>query len=227
MASETSVFIDKIIAAARKDVEAIVKANASCVGVERQTIARYVLAFAVNFTDWIGKSLQGIKSPDAEVALIRNLVCEMKEDHISMLFDFGWQAGAVFYVGIGTAEQGEVFKRLAQIRKFFTRVETCGLVGLSFLTALESISDLFIPVLEQLGASCGVTDFTYINHHGEADKEHTVDLVNALKAEASWHNDPKALIHAGAINAVALLGAVFTGEAVLASATHLSKIQVN
>lgn len=50
----------------------------------RTIIARYTAAVAVNFTDWIGKTIPWARHETARHALVDNLRCESVHDHVKM-----------------------------------------------------------------------------------------------------------------------------------------------
>src|SRR4051812_15565460 len=54
----------------------------------RIVIARYTAAIAVNFTDWIGKTIPWVRHEVAYSSLVDNLRCEAGHDHVGMLLRF-------------------------------------------------------------------------------------------------------------------------------------------
>lgn len=171
-------FVNDILCSAREDVQGFV-GKAAYYDDPRRTIGLYTAAVAINFTDWIGKTLPWVRHERARYALTENLRLEQSDDHVGMLLRFAEDANAM--------PSEEMFARVAQpvagIRIFLKDVRNAGFVGLTILAILEGTSPIFIPVLEELGRELGVKDLTYTRVHGEADAAHAEDLANALKAE--------------------------------------------
>src|SRR5688572_17854799 len=61
----------------------------------RTVISRYTAAIAVNFTDWMGKTLLWASHEKSKYVLPDNLHYESKEDHVGMLLDFARQSNAL------------------------------------------------------------------------------------------------------------------------------------
>lgn len=146
---------------------------------KRFMIAKYTAAFAVNFTDWIGKTHPWVRSPEARFALDDNLRCEQKQDHVGMLLRFTTQCKAV----PEREHYDAVAREVADIRDLFKDVRVAGLTGLVLLAILENTSEVFIPRLEDWARSMGCTDLEYTSVHGEADVEHSDTLLKALEVE--------------------------------------------
>jgi hypothetical protein len=146
---------------------------------KRFMIAKYTAAFAVNFTDWIGKTRPWVRSPEARFALDDNQRCEQEQDHVGMLLRFAMQCDA-------TPEREHydaVAQKVADIRGLFKDVRAAGLTGLVLLAILENTSMVFIPQLERWAREVGCTDLEYTSVHGEADAEHSNALLKASEVE--------------------------------------------
>jgi hypothetical protein len=173
---------------------------------QRRLIARYAAAVAVNFTDWMGKTLPWARHELACFALTSNLRCETTEDHVGMLLNFASDAGAVLDVGAYEASSIEV----ARIRDLFRDPNTAGLAGIAIMAALESTSIEFIQVLEAVAENLGVTNLEYTRVHGEADIEHSDMFVQALKLElASGYPDPERTLNNAFLAVHGLLERIF------------------
>lgn len=101
------------------------------------------------------------------------------------------------------------FQKVTVIRNLLSDTLNAGLTGLVILSVLEKTSEIFIPVLEDMGKSLGVTDLTYTQVHGEADAKHSEAFICALKAELAigYHYDT--LTRSAADAAVGLLQRIF------------------
>ena len=198
-------FVDQNIEAARQAVRGFVK-TAEEYPNPRFIIARYTAAIAVNFTDWMGKTYPWARHELAQHALKDNLRCEQMQDHVGMLLNFAAQANA----SPSEEHYMHVAVEVGEIRLLMSKVEDAGIVGLTILAILETMSEVFIPVLEKLGEQCGVSDFEYTRIHGVADVAHSKAFVAALKAEWSMGYT----YHEGVVNnavwvTVALLRRIF------------------
>lgn len=197
--------VDRLIREAVEKVRGFVK-RADEYDNPKLFIARYVAAVALNFTDWIGKTYPWARHEIAQCALKDNLRCEQSQDHVGLLLDFAKQAGAQ-----ATVEDFDyVSEQVAAIRKLLGKVEDAGFTGLVILAVLENASEVFIPVLEEMGRMLGVTDLTYTQVHGEADVEHSDAFVVALKAEWTMgYKDHESLAYNATHAAVEFLRRIF------------------
>jgi hypothetical protein len=141
------------------------------------------------------------------------LRCEQEEDHIGMLLDFARQAKALPQA----KDYEHVEREVRGLRGYLCRTEEAGLIGLVILGVLENTSDVFIPILADLGRRCGVRNFTYTQKHGEADAEHSQAFVDALKAEIAMgygcltpHGEPRMRVREVARETVILLKKIFS-----------------
>lgn len=197
--------VDRLIREACEKVQGFVK-RADEYDNPKLVIARYVAAVAVNFTDWIGKTYPWARHEVAQHALKDNLRCEQSQDHVGMLLNFAKQAGVQ-----ATAEDFDyVSEHVEAIRKLLGKVEDAGFTGLVILAVLENTSEVFIPVLEEMGKKLGITDLTYTRVHGEADAEHSDAFVAALKAEWTMgYKDHEGLTYNATNVAVEFLRRIF------------------
>lgn len=201
----TSALVDGLITDARGRVRSFVKPAAQYRD-PKLVIARYTAAIAVNFTDWIGKTYPWARHEIAQHALKDNLRCEQSQDHVGMLLDFAKAAG----VRVTAEDFARVAEPVEAIRKLLGRVRDAGFTGLAILAILENTSEMFIPVLEEMGKTLGVTDLTYTRVHGEADVEHSDAFIRALKAEWTMgYRDTQAQICDAFDAAVKLLRRIF------------------
>lgn len=170
----------------------------------RTIIARYTGAFAVNFTDWIGKTLPWTRHERAQFALKDNLRCEQSEDHVGILLEFAFYAKVE---GDPSATQ-EIIK---EIRNAFRSTKTAALFGTALLATLEVMSVDFIPVLEDMGRDLGLEadNLEYTRVHGAADVAHADALTEALIAEAGEHPYPELILTDGVELAVTLIEKIF------------------
>lgn len=172
-------------------------------------VQQYTAAFAVNFTDWIGKTLPWVRSPEAKFALLDNLRCEQEEDHVGMLEHFALQCDALpqrsHYV--------HVYGKISLVRELFRDVTTAGLHGLVVLSVLENTSEIFIPRLEEIGKVLGCRNLKYTEVHGVADAEHSKLLLKASEAEAQMgYPDQNIFALRGLDRSIQLIRRIFTIE---------------
>jgi len=149
----------------------------------RDVLARYTAAFAVNFTDWIGKTIPWVRHERARFVLIDNLRCEMEDDHIDMLWKFSRSCGAQ----PDGKDYAWTFNSVAKIRTLFSQASLAGIHGLSLCTLLENVSREFIPDLATRASDLGCANFMYTDAHGEADVKHGEALLVALFEEMKMH----------------------------------------
>lgn len=197
---------DKIIENAKVEVRKIVDGGKKVVS-SQVVIARYTAAMAVNFTDWIGKTIPWIRHEIAYCALVDNLRCEAGQDHVGMLLRF-----ATFSESMPTRENyAYIHDEVANIRKLFAEPATAGLSGVALCATLEVTSEVFIPDLADRAVDLGCADLTYTNVHGEADAEHGRALLKAVEAEATMgFHDAGYFIENAAQRAVALISRIYT-----------------
>ncbi len=176
---------------------------------KRKLIQNYTAAFGGNFTDWIGKTLPWVRSPEAKFALTDNQRCEQTEDHVGMLLNFAAHCKAV-----PEKENYEhVAKEVADIRELFRDIQTAGLSGVMLLAVLELTSEIFISKLEEWAISLGCEDLNYTRSHGVADEKHSQALLRALEAELEMgYIDFRFLLTNSTKLAVNLLEQIFTGN---------------
>lgn len=203
MSSTSNVDIKKIIIKAKKKVGNVVnlsKVDSSTV------IARYTAAVAVNFTDWIGKSIPWVRHEDAYHALVNNLRCEAAEDHVGMLFKF-----ASLSKSVPERDHYEYTKKeVGEIRKLLRDPATSGLTGVALCAVLENTSEIFIPDLAKKAKACGCNDFTYTDVHGEADIEHSQAFVKATESEIQMgYGNKNVLIQKAVDAAIDLIARIY------------------
>ncbi|MBP6943010.1 MAG: iron-containing redox enzyme family protein [Candidatus Buchananbacteria bacterium] len=169
-------------------------------------IARYTLAFAGPFTDLLGKTGPWVRHERARYAISDNLRCEQSEDHVGMLFEFADACGVTF-----THEHHRaIAQEMQALRNLMRNVNTAGLSGLTVLTLLENISEVFIPELERAAVALSVANLTYTQVHGVADQEHSNAFTIALEAELGCgYDQPEKLVQQAAEVTMNLLHAVF------------------
>lgn len=146
-------------------------------------LAIYNAGVAVNFTDWIGKTMRRAQSKIGLKALGENLDCEMEDEHVEMLNHFSAQCGAM----PGQNDYRYIAENARLIRALFRDRATAGLAGMTVLALLENTSEIFIPVLAAMGKRLDVKDFTYTDVHGAADVEHSQALAKALDEELHYY----------------------------------------
>ena len=181
---------------AKEEVRQIVEAST----VDSTTlIARYTAAVAVNFTDWIGKTLPWARHELATCALVDNLRCEAEQDHVGMLLRFAELSGAT----PDAEHYAHTAAQVAAIRQLFADSTNAGISGVALCAVLENTSEIFIPDLAKRATELGCTDLTYTNVHGEADVEHSDAFAKATAAELTM-GYPRGEIFAGRAAAVAV-----------------------
>ncbi len=151
-------------------------------------IGRYTAAIAVNFTDWIGKSIPWVRHETAYHALVDNLRCEASQDHVGMLLRFASLSDA-------SPDRGayiHTYDEVAAIRKLFAEPVTARpSLASHFARPLRACRRSSSPDLALRAKQCGCTDFTYTDIHGEADAAHSGAFVNATEAERTMgYRDP-------------------------------------
>lgn len=151
----------------------------------KEVIGRYTAAFAVNFTDWLGRANLFTRHEHARFALQANLRCEVADDHVGMLLRFAKSCNSIPEREHYAVVQPSVEK----IRQLFTKEYSAGLAGVVVVAALEEQAVLFIPHLAILARECGCTDYEYTNVHGASDTEHALNLAAAVQAEKEYYGD--------------------------------------
>ena len=152
-------------------------------GARQALIANYTAAIAINFTDWMGKTLPWVRHELSRFVIIDNLRCETVEDHATMLEKFAEHCNAT-----PTAmSYSHVNYGVRTVRGLFYTPYWAGLSGIALLALLENTSMDFIPVLKQVAGElrCPFEHQKYIRIHGEADITHSEQFLKALEAEAS------------------------------------------
>lgn len=152
-------------------------------GARTSLIANYTAAIAINFTDWMGKTLPWVRHELSRLVITDNLRCETVEDHATMLEKFAEHCNAT-----PTAmSYSQVQFGVRLIRGLFHTPYFAGLSGIALMALLENTSRDFIPVLGQVAEELGCLPKhqQYISVHGEADIAHSEQFLRALEAEAS------------------------------------------
>lgn len=202
--------VNKELWAARKSIEPALNNISFSTSLEpedaRKIIGGYTGVFAGNFILWLGMTIPWVRHEQARYALTNNLRCEQSEDHVGMLLKFASHAGVK---GDPTTAQDI----LGDIRLEFQSIRSAGLFGTALLATLEFTSQEFIPVLEGLGKSLGLSEtrgeLGYTRSHGPADVQHAKELNDALIAEAGEYEDPEGHIRYAIGLAVDLIKRVF------------------
>ncbi len=172
----------------------------------RTIIARYTAAVAVNFTDWIGKTIPWARHETTYHALVDNLRCEVVQDHVKMLLNFATLSKAM----PEREDYAYIYDEVANIRKLFAEPATAGISGVALCTVLENTSDIFIPDLAKRAKELGCTDFTYTNVHGEADVEHSEAFLKAMEEEETMgYLNAEYFIKDASEQAVALIARIY------------------
>jgi hypothetical protein len=148
---------------------------------DRDVLARYTAATAVNFTDWVGKTIPWVRHELSRQVLIDNLRCETADDHVGMLLNFATLSGAM----PERADYAHVEDDLKNVRSIFNPIQQAGLSGLALCAMLESTSEIFIPDLAERAKRLGCKDFTYTDVHGVADVAHSDGAIRALECEVT------------------------------------------
>lgn len=173
----------------------------------RDVIARYTAAIAVNFTDWIGKTIPWVRHETAHHVLVDNLRCESVDDHVSMLLSFASSSGAMPEGG----DYNYVYDEVTDVRKLFSEPATSGLSGVALCAVLENSSLVFIPDLARRARLTGCTDLTYTNVHGEADIDHSRAFLKAVEREVMMgYRNPEYFISDACDQAVKLIACIYS-----------------
>ncbi len=170
-------FIDELMLEAKASVTDIVK-NSN--GQTSQVIARYTAAFAVNFTDWIGRTLVWVGDDYAWSALNENLKCEVQENHTKLLFDFA----ELSYSVPKSKDYKAVASTISDIRESLSCSRTGSLFGIALLATLENTSEIFIPDLAKKAEGLGCKNLKYTDTREVSDFEYRDQLIQALKKES-------------------------------------------
>ena len=175
--------IENIIDSAKNKVKTIVENSQTS---PELVISRYTAAVAVNFTDWIGKTIPWIRHENAYYALVDNMRCESVEDHVEMLLNFAKLSDSM----PNKSDYEFVEKEVQEIRKLFRDPASAGLSGVALCAVLENTSEIFIPDLAKKAKERGCENFTYTDVHGEADVEHSQAFTEATGKELTmgYHN---------------------------------------
>ena len=196
--------VEKTIEEAMSTVEQIVTESTAD---SRTVIARYTAAIAVNFTEWMGRTLPWTRHEFTKYVLTDNLRCEITEDHTGMLFRFAENSG----IKLESSDYAYTKKEIANIRIMLSNPNSISLSGTALCAVLENTSLVFIPDLAKKARECGCSDFTYTVKHGEADTEHSNLLILALNKESrAGHCSPEATINVSATVAVDLIRKIYS-----------------
>jgi len=168
--------VNEHISKAKSQIEKIVR---KCKTDSRTIIARYTAAVAVNFTDWIGKTIPWVRHEISYHTLVDNLRCESANDHVGMLLRFAKLCNAL----PESDDFAQTYEEVSAIRHLFAEPATAGLAGVVLCAVLENVSEIFIPDLAGRAKSCGCTNFEYTDVHGEADIKHSKAFIDAVEAE--------------------------------------------
>lgn len=198
--------IEDVLSNARNQIQQVMEGSQVD---DRDVIARYTAAVAVNFTDWIGKTIPWVQHEFARYALIDNLRCEATQDHVGMLLQFAALSDAMPC----RTDYAHTSKQVTAIRELFKNPKVAGLCGVALCAVLENTSEIFIPDLASRAKRRGCTDFTYTDVHGEADIDHSKAFAKALEEERDMHyyGSTSHLIKDTFDRAVALIGQIYTG----------------
>ncbi len=202
---ERPTIVRTIIGDSKHEVDSIVCGSTKD---NHSVIATYTAAVAVNFTDWIGKTLPWARHELARYALTDNLRCEAVQDHVGMLLNFAFYSDATPEAEHYQHVRGAVF----EIRQLFADPKTAGLSGVALCAVLENTSEIFIPDLAKRAKECGCKDFTYTDVHGIADVEHSDAFTKATIAELTMDyglHDEQIVLKAATL-AVNLIRAIYS-----------------
>lgn len=145
----------------------------------KDIVACYTAAIAVNFTDWMGKTLPWARHEKSRLALTDNIRCESVDDHVGMLLEFARSCQAFpqeFHFN-------RVEEEVQEVRRLFKNPQTAGLSGVALMAILENTSEIFIPVLAKIATRLGSKNLRYTQIHGVADIEHSRAFTEAFEAE--------------------------------------------
>lgn len=167
----------------------------------RTVIGRYTAAAAINFTDWISKTLLWVRHPIARYALSENLQVESVDDHVGMLYNFAASCNA------WPREQDSryIYPELVAVRALFADPLTAGLSGATIIALVERGSLSFMLDLAWRGKECGCGDFTYTDVHSMVDLGHSAEAAEAAEKERGMGYQNPELIMERATEAVVSL----------------------
>jgi hypothetical protein len=168
-------FVDELMSEAQVSVQEILKSEAA----NRRVLARYTAAFAVNYTDWIGRTLVWIQDEYAWDALNEMLKAETKENRVELLYDFAKLSDAV-----PKKKDFDVIRNeLYLIRDLLSCPRNGGIFGISFLVTLKLVSELFVPDLVKKAEGLGCRNFKYTDIQSNVGREGSELSVETLKKE--------------------------------------------
>ena len=110
----------------------------------RLIIGTYRVAIEPNFIQWMTQAYENAKSQKAKIALKKNIVDEISQDHPKMLRDFAQDCGVV----LSPLHYQRASQPSLDIWNLFTRRDS--VMNLGIAAALENTSLLFIPYITAL-----------------------------------------------------------------------------
>lgn len=168
-------------------------------GIWSNVFLTYANVFTSRFIPWLEAVEANCRSPVARQAVRSNLLCEIHDDHPSLLRKM-----------ISSGSTLVSFKSVslhARLTPFLNAIDqrvSRQFHGLVIVTAFELASLHFVPWM-QLAAKRkrARAEYTrYLDVHGEADREHADQLVAALHAEAEMTDDPDPAVSLALVQAV-------------------------
>ncbi len=155
----------------------------------RAEIAAVLLAYekiiARNFIPWMAITYVLCRSVEARRACRDNLLCEIDEEHPTMLLEFV----APLYSGdfdysIRAASLAEVALTKEKVIDTISGwCHTQAFAGLCIMAVLENTSLAFIPWMEQAADRLGLARDPYLLKHGIRDVAHAEEFCRAIDAE--------------------------------------------
>ena len=201
---DQKVNVDNVILEAQEQVSKIIRCSNAR---HRDVIARYHAVMAVNFTDWMGKTIPWVESSDALVVLKDNIQCEIEEDHIGMLDRFAQYSGAM-------PDKEDYFfvqECVVKIRNLLKDSTTRGLAGITLCAVLENTSLRFIPDIAVRAKTLGSNDLGYTDSHGKADIKHAKFMRDAMMYELMvGYKDDKKIVKDATDAAIFCIDTIYT-----------------
>ncbi len=143
----------------------------------RGIIARYSAVLEGNFIYWMTGAYLAVKSDEARLIILDNLLEEVRDCHPGMLRKFAMAAHAVPTDSDALA----VYRELTNVRLFVGQLSTAPMVVM--MAFFEGFIQRFMAFLEELAVKEGSIENEYTVVHGVCDIAHTQGLFRALAAE--------------------------------------------
>jgi hypothetical protein len=143
----------------------------------RGIIGRYTAVLEGNFIYWMTAAYLSVRSEQARLIILDNLLEEVRDSHPRMLREFALSARAI----PTDSDSLEIHRDLTKVRLFLGRLSGVRIVIM--MAFFEGFLQRFMPFLAELATRQGSAEQEYTDVHGVCDIAHTQGLFQALGEE--------------------------------------------